>query len=352
LINTPIPSSSGFIVQAQNVGATSNRGLEIQVSAGIVQTKKFRWNSDFNISFNRNRVERLSRSNATDFYLQRSGFGTSGTTGDYLVQVGQPVGLMYGYVSDGFYTVDDFNYDVASRVYSLKKGVVENQVNGPVMPGAIRHKDINGDGFVTTEDRTVIGNANPKFIGGWNNQFSYSNFDLSAFVNFSYGNSIFNANAIEFNNGYTNHTNLIGYMKDRWKTIDETGKIIQSVTAGVVTGDAPEILKEVNKNAKYWTPLLGANGPFTLASYAVEDGSFLRVNNITIGYTLPEKLSKRAHFQRLRFYVTANNLHIFTKYTGYDPEVNTRRSTPVTPGVDLSAYPRSRTYLVGLNVSL
>ncbi|WP_276480474.1 SusC/RagA family TonB-linked outer membrane protein [Paraflavitalea pollutisoli] len=354
LIPIRIPVSSGQIEQLQNVGTTSNTGIELNLSAAIVQAKSFSWNSNFNIAFNRNKVEKLT--GYLDYFYASSGFGISGQPADFIVKTGSPVGSMYGYVNDGFYTVNDFDYDVATTTYTLKKGVTDvGGAIGIAQPGWMKLKDLDGNGIIDESDKTIIGNATPKFEGGWLNQFNYKNFDLSIFVNFVYGNTIYNANKIEFTNAYSRHTNMLEIMKDRWRTVDDAGDIVQRVTTvggkQVVTGVAPDLLAELNKNAQIWQPIAGA-GAFYPTSWVMEDGSFLRLNNITLGYAFPQSLLKKAKMGNLRAYVTVNNIAVLTGYSGYDPEVNARRQTPLTPGVDYSAYPRSRAFFFGLNLSL
>ena len=354
LIDVPIPPTSGYSTQLQNVGSLSNRGLEIQLSATPIQKTDFTWVTEFNISFNRNKIEKLA--NGLDHYFAYSGFGISGQPADYIVKAGEPLGTMYGYVSDGFYRTSDFNYDAATNTYTLKEGVVDvAQAIGIAQPGWMKLKDLDGNNIIDEKDKTIIGNANPKFSGGLNQRFTYKNFDLSVFLNFVYGNQVYNANKIEFTNGYGSHTNSLAFMKDRWRTVDENGNVLQQVVTvsgnQVVRGVAPEQLEAINKNAQYWIPISGA-GAWYPTSWAMEDGSFLRINNITLGYTLPRNMLNRIRFKNVRVYGTVNNLAVLTGYSGYDPEVNTRRATPVTPGVDYSAYPRSQVYIVGLNISL
>lgn len=338
LITAPIPTTSGYATQLQNVGSTLNKGVEFQVSAAIMKQRAFSWNADFNISFNNNSILQLAKGQS--FYYANSGVGPSGQGGDYIVQVGQAVGAMYGFVSDGYYGVDDFDWNGSK--YTLKKGVVDATKSlGAIAPGTMKFKDLDNNGIIDESDKKIIGNANPVFMGGLNQQFVYKNFDLSVFVNFVVGNDVFNANKIEFTNGYTPSTNLLATMNNRWRTIDDNGKVITD----------PEVLKEVNKNAQLWTPKTGV-GAFFVSSWAIEDGSFLRINNISLGYTLPQHLLSRAKISKLRFYCTLNNLAVLTHYTGYDPEVNTRRAVPVTPNVDYAAYPRSHSYIAGINLSL
>ncbi|MBL7817767.1 MAG: TonB-dependent receptor [Saprospiraceae bacterium] len=338
LLAVAIPPTSGYSSQLKNVGATSNKGLEIQLVGDIVKKKDFTWNSSFNISFNRNRVESLG---GLTQQTRNSGWQGSDGADDYLVKVGEPVGLMYGFVTDGFYTTADFDYNATTKVYTLKTGV-PSSVNfaGTLRPGSLKIKDINGDGLITTDgDRTVIGNATPNYIGGWNNQFMYKGFDLSVFVNFVVGNDIYNANNIEWTDGSFTNLNILAKMRDRYRYIDDKGNYVRD----------PEGLNALNANAKIWSPA-NANR-FFVKSTDIEDGSFLRINNVTLGYTLPPALTQKVKIQSLRIFGTVNNLKVFTNYSGYDPEVTARNSDPLTPGVDFAAYPRARVFVAGVNAT-
>jgi TonB-linked SusC/RagA family outer membrane protein len=334
LLAVQIPPTSGYTTQIQNIGATSNRGLEFQINATPIQKTQFSWSSNFNISFNRNRVENLG---GPSQITRNSGWqGTDGVD-DYLVKVGQPAGLMYGFVTDGFYTLNDFDYNTTTATYTIKPGVAVNSVYGTPQPGMLKWKDLNGDGVITADnDRTVIGNANPTFTGGWNNQFTYKNFDASIFVNFVVGNDIYNANKLEWTDGSFPNLNMLNTMKDRWTNINGQGQVVTD----------PKELTALNANAKIWSPVRVQR--WWLHSWAIEDGSYLRINNVTLGYTLPKKITKIAS---LRIYATVNNLAVITKYSGFDPDVTARRSDPLTPGVDFAAYPRAKTWLFGINLN-
>jgi hypothetical protein len=287
-------------------------------------------------------------------YLQPSGWAGGNQPADYIVKVGQSVGTIWGLQTDGYYTLDDFDYESSTGTYTLKPGVPTNQgiTSAPPRPGVIKFADQitvdtdgdgvpdSGDGAITDADRTIIGNASPKFFGGINQQFTYKNFDLSIFLNFQYGNDVLNANKLEFTSGYTASSNLLSEMNGRWTNVNAAGQVVTD----------PTELAAMNKNAKLWSPLTTASS-FYVHSWAVEDASFLRINNITLGYTMAPDILKKLKMKSLRVYTTLNNLAVFTKYSGYDPEVNTRRTTPLTPGVDYSAYPRSRGYILGLNVT-
>jgi hypothetical protein len=350
LLNVPIAPTFGYSSQLQNIGKTNNKGIELQLNAAIVKGKDFNWNANFNISHNVNKVVALGI-NQTSFYPSAS-WGVSGQPTDYIIKIGQPLGSMYGLVTDGFYKVSDFDYNPATSVYTLKAGVPTNVgIIGTVQPGSIKFKDLNGDGVVDlNNDRQIIGNANPTYTGGLNQQFSYKNWDFSVFVNFSYGNQVYNANKIEFTNGYTNNANLLSVMQNRWKVVSDLGMTTQWInSANQAVGMAPDVLAFINSNAKIWMPIK-SSGAFYPHSWAIEDGSFVRINNVTIGHSIDSKKLAKLKISKLRFYFTGNNLAIFTKYTGYDPEVSVAGSA-LTPGLDYSAYPKSRTFIFGVNAT-
>lgn len=340
LVNVAVPGTSGYTTQIQNVGATSNNGFELQLNALPVQSKAFSWNISFNISANQNKI--LSLGNQQSFVVN-SNWAGSANPADFLIKVGAPVGSMYGYVNDGFYKISDFNYDASSGTYTLKAGQPDDgSVTGTKpQPGTIKLKSLSGDTVITPyTDEKIIGNANPKFFGGINQQFTYKNFDMSIFLNFQYGNNIVNDNKLEFSSGYTQDANLLAIEKNRWRTVNDAGQVVADPTA----------LAALNAKATLWQPVKTGQA-WMPQSWAVEDGSFLRINNITLGYSLPQIITKRMHIQKFRAYVTVNNLAVITSYSGYDPEVNTRRSTPMTPGVDYSAYPRAKSFIFGLNIT-
>jgi TonB-dependent starch-binding outer membrane protein SusC len=337
LVEVAVPANSGYTKQIQNVGSVSNKGVEFQINATPVQNKDFTWSANFNASFNKNRIESLGA--FQDFYTQNSGWAGSNVPPDFIVKEGSPVGSVWGFITDGIYTVDDFNYNATTNTYTLKTGVVNNTLI-TAQPGTLKLRDINGDTALTEADRSIIGDATPKVYGGLNQQFTYKNFDMSIFINFQSGNDVYNANKLEFTSGYTINSNLLAIMNDRWRNIDDKGVVVRD----------PAALAKLNANAKLWSPSTSANS-FYPHTWAIEDGSFIRLNNVTIGYTLPVSMTKRVKIQRLRFYVTGSNLAVWTNYSGYDPEVSTRRNAGTTPGVDYSAYPRSRSYIFGLNLS-
>jgi TonB-linked SusC/RagA family outer membrane protein len=357
LINNVVPVNTGYSTQFQNVGSTQNKGLEFTLSSFIIQSTNFRWSANFNIAFNRNTIRSLG--SQSQFYANSGWFGGI-QPADYIVKVGDQVGTMYGLVNDGYYKLSDFNatpysnsaYPWATTQYTLKSGVPTSGItSSTIQPGTQKFKDINGDGIVNGSDFTVIGHALPKFTGGLNQTFNYKNFDLSLFLNFSYGGQVYNDNKLEFTSAYSNGANLLSIFNDRWHIADpNTGVSLTRVVGTTVIGQSPEAINAVNGNAKYWIPVTGVEYNNS-QSFAVENASFIRINNLTIGYTFPKVLLGKLKLTNFRVYATGNNLGVITGYSGYDPEVSTRRSSPLTPGVDYSAYPRSRTYLMGINIS-
>jgi TonB-linked SusC/RagA family outer membrane protein len=363
LLNQTIPSSTGYLTQFQNIGSTRNRGIEAQISAVIINKKNFNYSANFNISFNKNKITSLG---TNDQILRNSGwFSGNNFPADYLLQVGEEVGAMYGYVNDGFYTLDDFNaapfsnatYPEYNTVYTLKPKVVSAAgiLANPLQPGSPKFKDLNGDGKIDADnDRTIIGHAQPRFFGGLSQTFNYKGFDLTIFCNFVYGNDVFNANKLEYSSAYGSEVNLLSIDNKRWRMIDDNGKPVQrTIAVGGVTsviGADSATLAAVNSNAGIWFPSTSTNG-FYSQSFAIEDGSYLRINNVTLGYNIPKKILSKIKISQFRIYATVNNLATITGYSGYDPDASTRRSDPTTPGVDYAAYPRARTYVAGLNIT-
>ena len=339
LINFPIPGS-GYESQYRNIGATRNRGIELTLNAPIIQKKDISLNLSGNISFNRNTVTSLG---GLDRIESQSYWASTEIGTDYVVEVGQPLGNMYGYLSDGFYTVDDFTCTdgkwVLNEGVANASGIVGNNF---FRPGAPKYKDRNGDGIINASDKTVIGNATPDFTGGFSLSGYFYGFDLSANFNFMIGNQVYNANKIEFTSSRKFYNrNLINAMDvdKRWTNVDwATGQII----------DDPEALAAANEGVTMWAPFV-QNAIFS--DWAVEDASFLRLQSLTVGYTLPTGGLEKYHIRKVRVYATGSNLFCLTNYSGYDPEVDTRRATPLTPGVDYSAYPKSIGVVAGVNIT-
>ena len=339
LINFPVPGT-GYTSQYRNMGEVQNTGFEASLNVAIIEKEDYGVNFSFNIGFNKNKINSLG---VMDNFGQNTNWASTQIGNDYVINVGESLGLMYGFQSDGRYEVSDFDYDTGTGTYSLKSTVADNTWLGNVMPGTMKLKDINDDGVVDIDDQTIIGNANPDHTGGMVLSAYAYGFDFSAAFNWSVGNDIYNANKIEFTTSNQNgqYRNLSTIMADgnRWTNLDPaTGQLVTD----------PTQLEALNANTTMWSPYMSR---FVFSDWAVEDGSFLRLNTLTLGYTAPEKFLSPIGVSRLRFYVTANNVFIITNYSGLDPEVSTRRRTPLTPGVDYSPFPRSRQVVFGLNLN-
>jgi TonB-linked SusC/RagA family outer membrane protein len=340
LINFPVPGT-GYLSQYRNMGETQNTGIEASLNYAAIDKENYGLNFSFNIGLNKNRINSLG---VMEDFGQNTNWASSQIGNDYVINVGQPLGIMFGYQSDGRYEVSDFDFNATTGVYTLKQGVVNNTaIVGTVRPGTMKLKDIDGDGLVTVSDNAIIGNSNPKHTGGLIINANAYGFDLSAGFNWSVGNDVYNANKIEFTTSNLNaqYRNLSTVMADgiRWTNLDP-------VSGQLVTD--PSQLSALNANTTMWSPYMSR---FVFSDWAVEDGSFLRLNTLTLGYTVSESLISQVGISKLRLYLTANNVFIITNYSGLDPEVSTRRRTPLTPGVDYSPFPRSRQLVFGLNLN-
>jgi TonB-linked SusC/RagA family outer membrane protein len=337
-------AGTGYNTQFRNMGETQNSGTEFTLTGVILEKEKYGLSVSANIGFNKNKINSLG---IMESFTGTTQWASTEITSDFLVQVGGQVGEMLGYRSNGRYEVSDFeSYDADRDVWVLKEGVANSAPAlgiSNVRPGSMKLKDLDGDGNVTNDlDREVIGSANPLHTGGLSiNGYAYG-FDLSLNFNWSYGNDIYNANKIEYTSTSGYHSrNMIDLMAqgNRWTNLDlATGEIVND----------PDRLAAMNAGTTLWSPEMTN---YVFSDWAVEDGSFLRLNTVTLGYTLPKAWMQRIHIQNLRFYATAYNVFIWTNYSGFDPEVSTRRRYPYTPGVDYAAYPRSRQVVFGVNLT-
>ena len=301
LVPYTLPISTGYTVSPPvNAGKVQNKGVEITVtSRNLVGDLK--WNTNFNISFNNNKIISLDQN--SQLFPQGSSIGLNG----YLAvnKVGYPINSFYGYVTQGIFQT---NYDVLA--HATQTGAA---------PGDLRFKDLNNDGVINDQDRTVIGNPNPKFIYAMNNTLSYKGIDLSISLQGTYGNEIFNANNILLE-AMSGANNQVSAVLGRWEGPGTSNNIPRAVF-----GDP--------------------NGNSQNSDRYVENGSYLRIRNITLGYNLPQLWAQRIKFSSIRIFASAENVFTFTKYTGIDPEVG-------LTGIDNNVYPLTRTISLGLNLSL
>lgn len=369
LIEIPI-TAIGYTTMQKNIGETSNKGLELTLNAAILQKKDYSLNFNFNIGINKNNVEKLA-DGLTSMSFNSGAFSTDMRgQDDYRVIVGQPLGLVWGFVYDGIYGVDDFEtyvdesgktqfkFDNAGN-YILKEGVVDNTYAtagsyGGLRPGAMKFKDLNGDNKIDADnDRTIIGKTQPKFSGGFGLNATYKWFDFSANFNYVVGNDVYNMDKMVASQSYRNqYASLREEMTpvtlggQAWTYLDQsTGEIISDY----------ETLKAMNATATRWSAAtLSDNNPVP-TSWAIEDGSFLRLQNLTVGFTLPKDWTKKFACSQFRLYCTLNNVFCITNYDGYDPEVNSSirgsKTSGLTPGADFSAYPKSFSWTAGVNIT-
>lgn len=314
LLQADVPSQSGSYRQWQNLGQVDNKGLEVSIGGAIIKTKNFEWSSNINFNTNQNLIVSLGSVNYVPVNV----------SGGHIIEVGraivgQSIGTGWGYVFDGIYQEDDFTDNTFS---TLKPGVVAF-AGQAVKPGDMKFKNLDNDpdNLITPEgDKTVISNSQPKHFGGFNNTFSYKNFDASIFFQWSYGNQIMNVGRYRYE-GYIPYFNI---RRDYWN--------------GRWTAENPTNLY----------PRIQGAGTTQASSYYVEDGSYLRLKNIVMGYNTSKKMAQKMGINSLRFYVSADNVLTFTKYSGYDPEVSFWN--PLLTGLDYTSYPRSRVVTVGMNL--
>ncbi len=329
-----------------NYGSIENKGLEITLDANPVQLKNFSWDSNFQISFNKNKLLSLSDTeNAT-----LVGYGQYGDV-VCVSEIGKPLYNFYGYKVEGVYKdLDDIQNSAKPAKYP-SDGVFS--CGNTVWVGDIKYKDVDENGIIDERDRTDLGSPLPKFTFGWTNTFRYKNLDLSIFLNGSYGNKVMNYNSLtltHMNSTWTNQLQSVVSKRARLEPIDPT----------IVYADGSKWFDHIDnvrvKNPGTKIPHTSINDPNDndrISDRYVEDGSFLRIKNITLGYTFPKALLNKAKIENLRVYVNIQNLYTFTKYTGYDPEVgaSTQDSSGLTYGLDNGRYPSPAMYSFGLNIT-
>ena len=319
LLKATLPSSSGYTSAMINIGAIRNRGLELSLELVPVRTAALSWVTGFNMAVNRNSVTAL----VDDQYSL-----VSSVTWDmkfssqypYITQVGKPTGMMFGYIYEGTYKPDEF-----LNGETLRDGLpyLASLQRTSIRPGDPKYRDINGDGLIDEEDRTIIGCGQPLLTGGWSNTITWHGFDLSAMFQWSFGNDVVNANRLIFENSQGTHLNQFSTMKNCW---------------------------HAERNPDSDIPRVRAGGMYVYSSRVVEDGSYIRLKTLSLGYTLPAKIASRIRMSNMRVFVTAENLLTISSYSGPDPEVSTRNSV-LTPGFDWSAYPRAKGVTFGFSTN-
>jgi TonB-linked SusC/RagA family outer membrane protein len=319
LLNRTLPGYTGFSSIIDNVGSVENKGLELSIS-GDPLTGVVRWNSGFNISWNRNKVLDLGEANRLEFKTTYGGYSLG--TGFMQLRVGEPFGQMYGYGYEGTWKTSE-----ATEAAAFGQ-----------LPGDPKYTDFNGDGKINSSDVMVIGNSMPDFIFGWSNNLTYNNFELTFQVQGSRGNEIFNEGRIRLESPYEG-TSI--HLLDRWTPDNQNTDVPAFIDAK--TRQAAGLTSKVT--------LGKSNSDAGRLQRYVEDGSYVRLKTVTLGYSLPSSLINKIKIAKIRVYLSGTNLITLTKYTGYDPEVSAYNRNDAQIGVDLSNYPTARTITFGLDVT-
>ena len=348
-----VPTVSGYQRQIRNIGQVTNKGFELSITGDILRGKDYVLTATASFGMNKRKIDKL---NDTDDVIWDQDDSWKSSYNDYCLKVGEETGLIYGFVYDGLYTMDEFDFDPNQNFLAIpKEGTVINTVFGdsntgvPTLPGKIKFKDLNNDGQIDEKDRTVIGNTNPKFQGGFGLSGRWRNFDFTMNFNYMLDFDINNAMAYTLSSAEGNANNFYNVLSkfhgNRWTYFNpEDGDNLYQC---YWVDDTVERYAAANANATLWNPADVTNK--VTHSYFIEDGSFLRCQDITIGYTLPSKITRKWSISRLRFYASATNPFIITGYSGYDPEVDVQ--TGLTCGMDYNRYPRSRTFVFGVNLT-
>lgn len=305
LLSVNVPTVTGFGTAVKNIGRMENKGWEFGVTSRNL-TKAVVWNTSLNLSFNRNKVVALGPTG--DPIRSASGVGETNIT-----QIGSPIGSFYGYKQLGVFKdqtdLDAFPHDPTSK------------------PGDVKYEDINKDGKIDANDRTIIGNNQPDFIYGITNTISYKGFDLNIAIQGTQGGEILNLSRRFFEN-LEGNANQLSTVLNRWRSASDPGDGVTPRANARTTG---------NNNA--------------ISTRWVEDGSYLRIQNVSLGYQLPTSLISKAKLQQVRIYASAQNLFTFTKYLNFNPEVSNYEG-PLTGGVDYGVYPLAKTFTIGVNIGL
>lgn len=377
LYRSDLPSVIGYTSQMQNIGQVTNKGVELSISGDILQGKDYVLSGSFTFGWNKMKIDKL---NGVDNVVWDQNDRWKSSYNDYCLRVGDEVGLIYGFVYDGLYTFDEFYFDPQNNYQAIPWGsssadngtskncepradgyvTVINDVSGTsnsgiaTLPGKIKFKDLDGDGRITENDRTVIGNTNPKFQGGFGLSGSYKNLDFNANFTYMVDFDINNATAYALSSSEDNKNkfhNVLSKFSNGWQYNDIDGKL--TGTKGDIlyklyyVDGGLDLYKQANANRDLWNPT-DVTTKIT-HSYFIEDASFLRCSDVTIGYTLPKDLLKKIGINKARFYVSAANLFVITNYSGYDPEVDIQ--TGLTCGMDYNRYPRARSFVFGTNIT-
>ena len=334
LLQVPLPNymaggGGGIGAPWANVGGMENKGLELGLNTINVDGEKFNWSTNVNLTMNRNLITQLDRTYFQGLYWY-AGFDQVTRT-----MVGQPVGTFYGYQADGIFTSEE--EILAAPVQVAQEGTEVNYFHerDGVYLGDVKFKDVNKDGVIDANDQTIIGDPNPRFTFGLNNSISYGGFDLSVFLQGVYGVDVFNYQRVR-NEG------MMSLFDNQSITVMDRARIAQDEAGN-------DYLINPEANMPRFAQL-NVNANNRMSDRWIEDGSYLRVQNVTLSYTLPRSLTRRAKVERLRVYANATNLYTFTNYTGYDPEIGAFEQNARMQNIDMGRFPAPRIITFGVNL--
>lgn len=368
LYTTQIPITTGYRNQVQNIGQVTNKGFDLTIQGQIIRKKDFELGVTLTLGHNKSNVDKLN-GDVNELWVTGGNANKVSADGEaFKLKVGQPIGILYGYVYDGVYGFDDLyrtnsdswsHTDPADNSGTTVKTVLGSgdtygnpKIGMPkfkniVDHGGGREDDVN---VVDKYDKVKIGDMNPALTGGFSINGRWKNFDFTANFTYMLDFDVYNAMAYTLSSSIDNKAgNYYNVMQkfnhlNRWSFTNDSGERIYGNSQ---TSNMDDYFIPQNQGDLLWAPQYVQK--YIASSYFVEDGSFLRLSDITIGYTLPARLTKKAGIQRLRVYFTGSNLWLLTGYSGYDPEVDVQKG--LTPGVDYNKYPRSRGYMFGVNLS-
>lgn len=332
------PDKAGWEIQMpySNIGKVRNRGVDIAINAVPVETKNFRWTSSVNLSLNRNEVMALNDDAQVLYYGVGTYFSAAFSTAS-IVKVGQPMGVFYGYTTDGYFANEE---DVLSAAVQVEDGNnpgqnLFNKTQG-VYVGDIKFRDTNNDGVVDAKDQTVIGDPNPDFTYGWNNSFTYKDFELQIGLTGVQGGDILNIAR------YRTEA-----LNNQWD--NQSVRVIDRAQIGADETGAPYLLNPTTARTPR-AAMNDINGNNRMSDRWLEDGSYLRIQNITLGWNVPKRWISKAGFQSLKIYCTLQNLYTWTNYSGYDPEIGAFNQSAAMQNYDMGRYPSPRMYILGVNI--
>ncbi|GAB2799420.1 TonB-dependent receptor [Rhabdobacter roseus] len=307
LLNVAIPAVTGYTSAWVNLGELENRGVELALTGNVIAARDFRWTSSFNITFNKNKVLSLGESDEI--------FSNAGGRGNVSIsRVGHPIGSFYGHVYEG--------------IFMSQAEIDAHATQNGAKLGDIKYRDVDGNGIINDIDRDLIGNPQPKFFYGFNNTFSYKNWSLDVLLNGTQGNDVFWAGAVFAYGFHGVQNSLASIHENRYRSPEQPGN-----------GQMPRAIRGgLNNNLRY-------------SSFFNFDGSFLRVRNVTLNYTLPQSVAEKLGLTAGRIYGTGSNLFTFTKYPGYDPELSNSGDNVLGAGVDYAGYPVARTITIGVSLT-